>query len=69
MLRRHRLSRLDSYRRLPYLQARLASLRLRFWRHDGSWPTAQGSILTTIILLLCWGLLLVMIPIVLVWSL
>jgi hypothetical protein len=69
MLRRHRLSRLDSYRRLPYLETRLASLRFSFWRPDGPLSTRQGSILTTIILLLCWGLLLVMIPVVLVWSL
>jgi hypothetical protein len=69
MLRRHRLSRLDSYRRLPYLETRLASLRFTFWRQDGPLSSRQGSILTTIILLLCWGLLLVMIPVVLVWSL
>jgi hypothetical protein len=69
MLRRHRLSRLDSYRRLPYLETRLASLRFSFWRQDGPLSTRKGSILTTIILLLCWGLLLVMIPVVLVWSL
>jgi hypothetical protein len=68
MLRRHRLSRLDSYRRLPYLETRLASLRFSFWRQDGPLSTPKGSILTTIILLLCWGLLLVMIPVVLVWS-
>jgi hypothetical protein len=69
MLRKHRLSRLDSYRRLPYLETRLASLRFSFWRQDGPLSTRKGSILTTIILLLCWGLLLVMIPVVLVWSL
>ena len=69
MLRRHRLSRLDSYRRLPYLETRLASLRFSFWRQDGPLSSRKGSILTTIILLLCWGLLLVMIPVVLVWSL
>jgi hypothetical protein len=69
MLRRHRLSRLDSYRRLPYLETRLASLRFSFWRQDGPLSTRKGSILTTIILLLCWGLMLVMIPVVLVWSL
>ena len=68
MLRRHRLSRLDSYRRMPYLETRLASLRFSFWRQDGPLSTRKGSILTTIILLLCWGLLLVMIPVVLVWS-
>lgn len=69
MLRRHRLSRLDSYRRMPYLETRLASLRFSFWRPDGPLSTRKGSILTTLILLLCWGLLLVMIPVVLVWSL
>lgn len=69
MLRRHRLSRLDSYRRLPYLETRLASVRFSFWRQDGPLSTRKGSILTTIILLLCWGLLLVMIPVVVVWSL
>jgi hypothetical protein len=69
MLRRHRLSRLDSYRRLPYLETRLAGLRFSFWRQDGPLSTRKGSILTTIILLLCWGLLLVMIPVVAVWSL
>jgi hypothetical protein len=69
MFRRHRLSKLDSYRRLPYLETRLASLRFSFWRQDGPLSTRKGSILTTIILLLCWGLLLVMIPVVLVWSL
>lgn len=69
MLRRHRLSRLDSYRRLPYLETRLASLRFSIWRQDGPLSTRKGSILTTIILLLCWGLLLVMIPMVVVWSL
>jgi hypothetical protein len=69
LLRRHRLSRLDSYRRLPYLEARLAGLRFPFWRQDGPWSTRRGSILTTLILLLCWGLLLVMIPVVLFWSL
>jgi len=69
MLRRHRLSRLDSYRRVPWLEARLASLRLPFWRQDGRWSTREGNTLTTVILLACWGLLAVMIPVVLVWSL
>jgi hypothetical protein len=69
MLRRHRLSRLDSYRRLPFLETRLASLRFSFRRREGLLSTARGSILTTVILLLCWGLLLVMIPVVLIWSL
>ena len=69
MLRRHRLSRLDSYRRMPYLETRLASLRFSFWRQDGPLSTRKGSILTTIILLLCWGLMVVMIPVVVVWSL
>jgi hypothetical protein len=55
MLRKHRLSRLDSYRRLPYLETRLASLRFSFWRQDGPLSTRKGSILTTLILLLCWG--------------
>lgn len=68
MLRRHRLSRLDSYRRVPFLETRLARLRFPFWRPDGP-STRQGSILTTIVLLLCWGLMVVMIPVVLVWSL
>jgi hypothetical protein len=69
MLRKHRLSTLDSYRPRPYLETRLASLRLSFSRQDGPLSTRKGSILTTSILLLCWGLLLVMIPVVLVWSL
>jgi hypothetical protein len=68
LLRRHRLSRLDSYRRLPYL-ARLAGLRFPFWHRDRPWSTRGGSLLTTLILLLCWGLLLVSIPVVLIWSL
>ena len=69
MLRRHRLSRLDSYRRVSFLETRLASLRFPFWRPDGPRSTRHGSILTTVILLLCWGLMVVMIPVVLVWSL
>jgi len=69
MLRRHRLSRLDSYRRVPFLETRLASLRFPFWRSDGPRSTRDGSILTTLVLLLCWGLMVVMIPVVLVWSL
>ncbi len=69
MLRRHPLSRLDSYRRVPWLEARLSGLRFPFSLQDGPWSTRQGSILTTLTLLLCWGLLLVMIPVVLIWSL
>ncbi len=69
MLRRHRLSRLDSYRRVPWTETYLGGLRRPFQRIDGPWSNYQGSVLTTVILLLCWGLLLVMIPVMLVWSL
>jgi hypothetical protein len=68
LLRRHRLSRLDSYRRLPYL-ARQAALRFPSWHRDRPRSTRGASLLTTLILLLCWGLLLVSIPVVLIWSL
>jgi hypothetical protein len=69
MLRRHPLSRLDSYRSLPWLETRLTGRRLRFWRQDRPWPSRRSNVLTTVILLLCWGLLLVMIPVVLALSL
>jgi hypothetical protein len=69
MLRRHRLSRLESYRRVPRLESLLASVRLPFWGQDGRWSSREGDILTTVILTVCWGLLLIMIPVVLVWSL
>lgn len=43
MLRRHRLSRLDSYRRVPFHETRLASLRFPFWRPDGPGPPGRAA--------------------------
>ncbi len=43
LLRRHRLSRLDSYRRLPYLEARLAGLRFRSGARTEPGPLAGAA--------------------------
>jgi hypothetical protein len=67
--RRYRLSRLDSYRRLPYLETRLASLRFPFLApgrtmvHPPGQHPHHGHPAAVL------GLVVVMIPVALVWSL